>query len=189
MGFMKGIPVNRAIYPIILLVFILSLSSFGWAEEKKEEYKFDLSEIEKKPYHLGGYGEIRPVLFGLDQNAALYKLRFYNRDEGRKIEEYNFRLQLEGSYEEGIARIFTRVNGDLSHTYEGWLDNTSLYEGFLSLKPSNSFTLDIGKRTLKWGKGYAWNPVAFIQYSGVAREAVQRVINFLRPPEDKTGGQ
>jgi predicted Fe-Mo cluster-binding NifX family protein len=29
----------------------------------------------------------------------------------------------------------------------------------------------------------------YIQYSGVAREAVQRVINFLRPPEGKTGGQ
>src|SRR4030042_4991183 len=104
----KGVPVNRVVYSIIFWVFILSLSSFGWAEEKKEEYKFDLSEIEKKPYHLGGYAEIRPVLFGLDQNAALYKLRFYNRDEGGRMEEYNFRLQLEGSYEEGIARIFTR---------------------------------------------------------------------------------
>ena len=29
----------------------------------------------------------------------------------------------------------------------------------------------------------------YIQYSGVAREAVQRVINFLRPPEEKRGGQ
>ena len=159
---MKGISVDRAIYSIILWVIILTLPGLGWAAEEKEEYKFEFSETEKKPYHLGGYGEFRPVLFGLDRNAALYKLKFYNRDEGRRIEEYNFRLQLEGSYEQGIARIFTRVNGDLSHTYEGWSDDTSLYEGFLSLKPSNSFILDIGKRTLKWGKGYAWNPVAFI---------------------------
>ncbi|MBM4333403.1 MAG: hypothetical protein FJ117_19655 [Deltaproteobacteria bacterium] len=140
---------------LLLLFYLYSLAP-------GEEYKFELSEIEKKPYHLGGYGEFRPVLSGLDPNAALYKLKFYNRDEGRTIEEYNFRLQLEGSYEYGIARIFGRVNGDLSHTYQGWSDETSLYEGFLSLKPSNSFTLDMGKKTLKWGKGYAWNPVAFI---------------------------
>lgn len=29
----------------------------------------------------------------------------------------------------------------------------------------------------------------YIQYSGVAQEAAQRVFNFLRPPEDKKGGQ
>jgi predicted Fe-Mo cluster-binding NifX family protein len=29
----------------------------------------------------------------------------------------------------------------------------------------------------------------YIQFSGVAQEAAQRVVNFLRPPEDKTGGQ
>jgi hypothetical protein len=147
---------KKLLLSILLLLFCLNSSA------PAEEYKFELSETEKKPYHLGGYCEIRPVLFGLDRNAALYKLKFYNRDEGRTIEEYNFRLQLEGSYEYGIARIFGRVNGDLSHTYQGWSDETSLYEGFLSLKPSNSFTLDMGKNTLKWGKGYAWNPVAFI---------------------------
>ena len=38
----------------------------------------------------------------------------------------------------------------------------TLYEGFLSLKPSSSLTMDIGKKTLKWGKGYAWNPAAFV---------------------------
>jgi hypothetical protein len=32
----------------------------------------------------------------------------------------------------------------------------------LSLKPSSSLTIDIGKKTLRWGKGYAWNPVAFV---------------------------
>jgi len=30
------------------------------------------------------------------------------------------------------------------------------------LKPSNSLAIDLGKETQKWGKGYAWNPVAFV---------------------------
>jgi len=36
------------------------------------------------------------------------------------------------------------------------------YEAYLSFKPSPSFTLDIGKTRQSWGKGYVWNPVAFV---------------------------
>ncbi len=144
---------------ITLAIFWFFLFS-PWA--LAEEYKFDLSEIEKKPYHLGGYGEFRPALSGSDRQAALYKLRFYNRDEGSVIPEYNARVQLEGSYERDIWRFFIRPNADLSYSYPGWTGKTTLYEGFLSLKPANALTVETGKKTLKWGKGYAWNPVAFL---------------------------
>lgn len=127
-----------------------------------EEYTFDLSEIEKKPYHIGGYAEIRPVVSGLDKDSSLYRLRFYNRDEGATLEEYNAALQLEGSMEKGMARLFVRTNTDYKKSYLGEDLETIVYEGFLSLKPSSSLTIDIGKKTLKWGKGYAWNPVAFV---------------------------
>jgi len=127
-----------------------------------EEYKFELAEFEKKPYHLGGYAEISPVLFGLDRKASLYKLRFFNRDEGSTIAQYGGTLQLDGSYEKGIARAFVRTNSNLSYTYQGRSGEISLFEGFLSLKPSSSLTVEAGKKTMKWGKGYAWNPVAFI---------------------------
>jgi len=167
---------------VILLILLISMSSI--AEENPsqtsieqtaetqasapastaEEYKFDISEIEKKPYHLGGYVELRPVLFGLDRDASLYKLKFFNRDEGKTIEEYNGKLQLEGSLEKGIARLFVRTNFDLKYSYLGWDHNdpkTMIYEGYLSLKPSPSLSFKFGKQTLLWGKGYAFNPVAF----------------------------
>ena len=99
---------SRPILWIILSLFILSFPYLGLAAEEKEEYKFDISEIEKKPYHLGGYGEFRPVVNGLDHDAALYKLRFYNRDMGKTTEEYNFKLLVDGSYEQDNARFFLR---------------------------------------------------------------------------------
>jgi hypothetical protein len=130
-----------------------------------QEYKFDVSEIEKKPYHVGGYAEFRPVLFVLDRDASLYKLKFYNRDEGKTVEAYDGKLQLEGSLEKGIARLFVRTNFDLLYSYLGW-DHTEtkkmIYEGYLSLKPSSSLTSTFGKQTMLWGKGYAFNPVAFV---------------------------
>ena len=145
---------------VVLVVFLLASISFA-----EEEYKFELSEIEKKPYHLGGYVELRPVLFVLDRDAALYKLKFFNRNEGKTIEEYNGKLQLEGSFEKGIARLFVRTNFDLKYSYLGWEHNDPermIYEGYLSLKPSSSLSFKFGKQTLLWGKGYAWNPVGFI---------------------------
>jgi len=142
----------------VVLIFVPSVSL-------AEEYKFDISEIEKKPYHLGGYAEFRPILFGLDRDASLYKLRFFNRDEGNTLEEYNGKLQLEGSFEKGIARLFVRTNFDLKYSYLGWEHNDTqrmIYEGYLSLKPSPSLSFKFGKQTLLWGKGYAFNPVAFV---------------------------
>ncbi|MBI4985367.1 MAG: hypothetical protein HZC24_08500 [Rhodocyclales bacterium] len=38
-------------------------------------------------------------------------------------------------------------------------------EAYASFKPDPGFTLDIGKQALKWGKGYAWNPVGFVERS------------------------
>ena len=141
---------------------VIFLSSISLANE---EYKFDVSEIEKKLYHIGGYVEFRPILFVLDKDAALYKLKFFNRDEGKTIEEYNGKLQIEGSYEKGIARLFVRTNFDLKYSYLGWEHNEvkrMIYEGYLSLKPSDSLSFKFGKQTLLWGKGYAFNPAGFI---------------------------
>ncbi|MEW6326503.1 MAG: hypothetical protein AB1487_02750 [Thermodesulfobacteriota bacterium] len=141
---------------VLCLVFCIQPHVFA------EEYTFDISEIEKKPYYLGGYAEVKPVLFWLDKNASLYKMRFYNRDEGSKVEEYDAELQLEGAIEKGISRLYIVTNTQYRDSYLGEDQKTILYEGYLSLKPSVSLTIDLGKKTLKWGKGYAWNPSAFI---------------------------
>ena len=127
-----------------------------------EEYKFEASEIQKKPYHIGGYLEFRPILYGLDKDNAIYELKFLDRKEGSTIEDYDGRIWLEGSYEKGIVGFFLKANLGLNHTYQGWNYETKVYEGYASLKPSSSLTIDLGKRVFGWGKGYAWNPVAFV---------------------------
>ena len=145
---------------LALFIFMIVLSPrLIFAES---EYSFDLDEIEKKAYSLGGYIETRPVFLVFDKDSALYKLKLYNQDEGKTSEEYNVTLQLEGSYEKGIAKLYTKINADLRQSYLGWSDTTSVFEGYLSLKPSSSLNINAGKKTLKWGKGYAWTPAAFL---------------------------
>ena len=142
-----------------LLVFVIAfLSQLIFAES---EYTFNLDETEKKPYSLGGYVEARPVFLYLDKDASLYKLKLYDKDEGKTAEEYNTKLQLDGSYEKRITKIYTKINVDTQESYLGWSDTINIFEGYISLKPSSSLNINIGKKAMKWGKGYAWTPVAF----------------------------
>jgi len=145
---------------ILLIGFALLLPTAGLAEES---YTFDISEIEKRPYHVGGYVELRPVVYGLDRDSALYKLQYYNRDRGATLEEWNARLQLEGSYEKGMGRLYLKTNTDYRYaSFTGGAERTAIFEGYGTLKPSDSWKFEIGKKNLKWGKGYAWNPVNFL---------------------------
>jgi len=143
------------------MVLIFLPPAFG-----QSEYEFDLSEIEKeiekKPYYIGGFLEFRPVLFVLDRDSAFHKLRLFDQDEGSTLEEYNFGLRLEGGYQKGLASLYFRTDSRIRYDYQGWDEDVDLQEGYLSLKPGPSFTLDAGKEVVQWGKGYAFNPVAFV---------------------------
>jgi len=153
---------------MILIKILLSLFIFSpYVALAQEEYSFNLSEIEKevekKPYSVGGYLEFRPNLYWLDQDSAFYKLKFFNHSKRKTLDEYNFRLLLDASYQKGIANLFLRTNADLLESdLESDVD-ANILEGYMSLKPSPFFTVDLGKKTLNWGKGYAWNPVGFLQ--------------------------
>jgi hypothetical protein len=127
-----------------------------------ESYTFDLAETEKKPYHIGGYIEFKPILYGLDRESAFYKLRFFNDPRGRNLLEANGRIQLEGSLEKNIFKIYAKTSTDLKSSYSGESERSTFYELYGSMKPLSNLKFDVGKKTMKWGKGYAWNPVAFV---------------------------
>jgi len=145
-----------------LTCFLLIGSLFIRPANAQEDYSFDLSEIEKKAFQFGGYLEARPVFSLLDRESRFYFLNYYYSEQKKKAMECNFKALLDLSYERGIAKAQIRLNADLNHSHSDWSQDFDLYEGYLSLKPSLHFHIDIGKKRLKWGKGYAWNPVAFI---------------------------
>ena len=151
---------KRCLGLVLLMVLSLFHPAMGAAEG---DYTFNLSETEKKPYHFGGYLEFKPVLYGLDRDAAFYKLRFYDDPQGRTLPEANGRVQLEGSYEKETYRLYVKTNTDLKYSSpDGSSEHSVFYEAYGSLKPSSSLKIDVGKKTLKWGKGYAWTPAAFV---------------------------
>jgi hypothetical protein len=151
---------------VIALFFILFLPLVPHAQE---EYKVDLGEIEKEieskskaPFSLNGFLEFEPKLFGADPDTALYRLKFFDQNEGETFEEYPFSSRLEGTYTRGDLSVFFRGNAEVKSSNDGFEETTKLLEGFASYKHNANLSFDAGKKLVRWGKGYAWNPVNFI---------------------------
>ncbi|VBB44855.1 conserved exported hypothetical protein [uncultured Desulfatiglans sp.] len=149
----------------LLTALVLALL-FCHESGAEEAPAFDLSEIEreveKKPYAIHGFLQAQPTLSGLDRDSSLYRLRFFREDPGATAEESDVGARLEGTLHYGNLSAFARVDSFLAHDYNGWDGDMTLMEGYLSFKPAPRMTLEAGKRVTKWGKGYAWNPVAFV---------------------------
>ena len=150
----------KSIKFLTLILVLVPLFAFA-----QDDYSFDLSEIEKeiekKPYTIGGYLEFTPKVFRLEHDSAFYKLNFYNRSKKDYLDEYNFKMSMNGAYKKGISEVYIRANISKTESDIKSRTDITIDEGYLSVKPSSSFNISIGKKALKWGKGYAWNPVAF----------------------------
>ncbi|TRZ96089.1 MAG: hypothetical protein D4R84_07170, partial [Rhodocyclaceae bacterium] len=128
-----------------------------------EEFSFDATAFEKKPFEFGGYVEFKPDRSWLNRDGAFYKLNFYNRAAADTLDRNSGTLKLNGKYTQGITTVNLRANAEvqrdaLTSNRIGRFD-----EAFVSFKPDPGFTLDVGKQALKWGKGYAWSPVGFVE--------------------------
>ena len=135
----------------------------------QDKFQLDLSDLEKevaqaagKPYHLGGFLEFEPIFFGIDRSAAFSQLNFDLKRSGNTFMQYNLGLRLEGSYKKDIFSVFFQTDTLVQNQLQGWQEETKLLQGLLGLRPSPNFSLEAGNKVFRWGKGYAWSPVAFV---------------------------
>lgn len=129
----------------------------------QEEFSFDAGEFEKRPFELNGYAEWRADRFWLDRDTALYPLNFFDTESRSRLSRNTGALELTGLYRAGIASVQATVHGEAQRDELGHEGEASLHEGYLALDPASGTRIEAGKRTLRWGKGYAWNPVGFIE--------------------------
>lgn len=126
------------------------------------EFTFDAAEFQKKPVEFGGYVELRHDQFRLNPEGAFYKLNFFNQPRST-LDRNTAILKPSGKFGSGIATFNFRAHIERQDDNTG-SDQANRFEEFnLSLKPNPGFTLDAGKVAMKWGKGYAWNPVGFVE--------------------------
>jgi hypothetical protein len=144
-------------------LFCACLSLWLPAAAAEQSYSFDVSQFEKKPFEFNGFAEVTLDQFTLDRQAAGYQLNYFDQPPRDGYYAEIGSLQLEGFYRHGIATAHVLAHGSYAHDYDGNDRDTRLYEASVSAQPNQHARFDIGKITLSWGKGYAWNPVGFVQ--------------------------
>ncbi len=133
------------------------------AVQAAEEYSFDASSFEKKPFELGGFVQFKQEDFALNRDGAFYKLGYFGQSQRASLERSTATAELTGKLREGIGTFDFHTHADLQRDQLGHAQNNVLYEAAYSIRPDPGVTLEAGKRTLRWGKGYAWNPIGFVE--------------------------
>ncbi len=142
--------------------FLAALMLFGSVVPvgAEDEFSFDLDELEKKSLQWGGYAELKWEHFDINQGSAFTLLNLPKSLS--TLDRYTGSLQIDGRYDKGMSSFNWLLKAAAQQDDIGWYDMTDVYVAYLSVKPTPSFTGSIGKKSYKWGKGYAWNPVGFI---------------------------
>jgi hypothetical protein len=143
---------------ILLLAWLLCLTFPGFADD----YSFDLSEFAQKRLEINYKMDLRPGFSFLNQGSRFYKLTLQSASPRRFQQNHKVLMGAVGSYKAGSNSTYV-FDGLL--TLNRFMGKTSsnhvLNESYLRFDIDSRLQLAIGKKTLKWGKGYAWNPVNF----------------------------
>lgn len=132
------------------------------ASSQAQDFTFDAAEFEKKPFEFSGYIELKQQHFRLNQDSALYKLGFYNQPRD-SLDQTTLTLKPEGKLRSGAMSLSARAHLEGDWTTQQFDRELRFDEFYGSYKPDPGFTLDAGKVALKWGKGYAWTTVGFVE--------------------------
>jgi hypothetical protein len=140
----------------------ITLLALAAAASVQADESFDPSAYDKKVFEWTGFMEARPESQRLRPGSAGYLLQYPG-------ETRTTASRLGGAAElSGVLRhqsLSFNVTGHAS-----WIDEPRSsesdyrnYEAYASWQIDAASNVQIGKRALRWGKGYAWSPVAFLE--------------------------
>ncbi len=153
---MRGTGATFILYTLMCCLLVDQLPA------EDQAYDFDASVFHKKAWELGGYIEMKGEHMKLDSETALYAMRF--ADQPREtLDRFTGTLELEALFRHGMLSGWARTHSEWQHDSLDDEQTNKLYEAVVSLQPDPGRILDAGKQVTRWGTGYAWNPVGFIQ--------------------------
>ena len=127
-----------------------------------DEYDFDMSAIEKKPYEYSGYLRVDDKAQRLNNDTKDFQN--YLHMEGLLDFSYSYDIF---KFKISLMAIQDYIESKVS---ENSLQANELY---LETKLTTNHTLLAGKKSLQWGKGYFFNPIAFFDRAKNPSEPTQ----------------
>jgi len=146
------------------LAGVLSAAALTSGLANAEEFSFDASEFDKKPFEFSGY--IEPKLEGLRlrSDSAAFALAYPDAAPRDSLWRGTITLELAGKANLADWVLDARAQGSQANdALVTRTDNLRLMEGGVRYSAGPSLTLDAGKRVQRWGKGYALTTVGFVE--------------------------
>jgi hypothetical protein len=125
----------------------------------QEEARGVHSEREKT-LEWSGNLDVKYTLFHMDARSPFYTLQFLTeRPSSSYLTQYRLEPYLNAEYRTGDLGFILKTHATYYSDADARVD---LFEAYGSFSPSFNTTLQAGKRVYNWGKGYAFNPVGFV---------------------------
>ncbi len=141
---------------IFVLILIQSMLVFG-QEEDLPSYQ---EEEKENKLEWNGNLDVKYKLFNMNQNSSLYKLQFYKElPSSSLLSQYSIEPYLNAEYRTSDLGFILKTHGLY---YSDKNSSFDLFEAYASFNPSFNINLQAGKKLYSWGKGYAFNPVGFV---------------------------
>lgn len=143
-------------------LILMGVQSITFAQEE-DLYNFEVDDFTKKIWEWQGSVSLTATSKKYNQNSVIYPIKFKDNETG--TQEFELALDLESRWDWEWSRLF--LNGEVSalrsDISENDEDTSILREAYWQLASFEPHNFEIGKRLLRWGKGYAFNPVALME--------------------------
>lgn len=140
-----------------LFFLIIAASAIVFAQE---EYDFEVPMEEEMKLEWNGNLDIKYSLFNMDKNSSQYKLQFFKDPPSTSLlSQYRLEPYVNAEYRTSDLGFILKTHGSYCSDEDARFD---LLEAYATYNPSFNTTLQAGKRVYSWGKGYAFNPVGFV---------------------------
>ncbi|WP_018231564.1 hypothetical protein [Thioalkalivibrio thiocyanodenitrificans] len=143
----------------ILRVLLLAAPA---AAAEEFTFDFDIARYERPTYEFSGYLQGTAEHLRLDRDSALYALNFPDLDPG-SFERYRALGELSAVYRHEESALRARIQAEVVDDIFGSSSDLNVHELYVSTPAGEHTSLEIGKRSLRWGTGYAWSPIGFLE--------------------------
>jgi len=139
--------------------FLVMFFAFASTSIFSQDYDFDIPEEEAK-IEFNGNLDAKWGLLQTQKSSPFFGLQFYDVAEKENyLSQYRLDFYLNGTYRHKQVGFFMKTF--YQYAKEQAL-SPSFFELYGSLNFSPRLSLSIGKRLFNWGKGYAFNPVGYV---------------------------
>jgi len=145
------------------LIFALAVSSVNAEDFSAESFSFDISQYERKTWELSGYLQGTAQTLQPNQQSLFSELSASQTAYQRYLAE----LELSGLYRWQTTTLYALAKIQTLHqptlTDNQTETDADFYQLYLHYQPNQNWQFELGQRALRWGRGYAFNPVAVLE--------------------------